>query len=347
MLAICTLGDGSIQLQETERPSVSSTQVLVQVYAAAQNPTDWKTVMNYHKEGAIVGCDFAGVIVEFGEGVNPNGLDVGSRVAGFVHGGIQANGSFAEYVTTPQQTLIKIPDSWSFEQACQLGIACFTACQCLYQSLSLPLPFQSSSTTQNILVWGGSSSVGHYAIQLAKLSGFQVYSTASLAHFESVKDIGATAVLDYRNSKTGEKIHELSGGTLVAAVDCISEKTTPFQVSNSLSLGGGTIATTQPYTSRKKGVVTIHSLAYTALGHAFDFPESFTPDPVHIEFAEKFRQLITQLLAEDKIIPMPIKVLPHGLGSVLEGFENMRAGKVSREKIVYRISDTPGILRDA
>jgi NADPH:quinone reductase-like Zn-dependent oxidoreductase len=41
---------------------------LIKVTHAAQNPTDWKHVhFGFAKPGSIVGCDFAGEVVEVGK----------------------------------------------------------------------------------------------------------------------------------------------------------------------------------------------------------------------------------------------------------------------------------------
>jgi len=47
-----------------------------------------------------------------------------------------------------------------------------------------------------LFVYGGSSSVGQYAIQLAKLSGYKVVTTASKRNHELVKSLGADLVFD-------------------------------------------------------------------------------------------------------------------------------------------------------
>lgn len=47
-----------------------------------------------------------------------------------------------------------------------------------------------------LFVYGGSSSVGQYAIQLAKLSGYKVITTASKRNHELVKGLGADLVFD-------------------------------------------------------------------------------------------------------------------------------------------------------
>lgn len=300
MQAVFTSGSrGRVELRETEIPEPRAGEALVKVIAAAQNPSDCehsnfhflceaqrvlssgKTIYHYNQEGNIVGCDFAGIVTQL-PGAEFDGIDVkvGDRVAGAIQGcellswtsnlsiltfasAVRKNGAFAEYVVAPAGNLIKIPDNWTFEQAAQLGIACFTACQCLYQSQSLPSPSSPTPEPLDLLVWSGTSSVGHYTIQLAKLAGMRVITTASPKHFDWVKSLGAELVFDYKDTKAGQKIRVATQGNLKHAVDCISEKTAPFQVSDALSLSGGTVSVLLPYESRKKGVKTVYSLAYT------------------------------------------------------------------------------------
>ena len=54
-----------------------------------------------------------------------------------------------------------------------------------------------------------------------------------------------------------------------------------------------------------------------------------------------FWGLACKLLAEKKIKVHPVDVRPGGLKGVLEGMEEMRQGKVSGKKLVYRVSETP------
>jgi len=63
----------------------------------------------------------------------------------------------------------------------------------------------------------------------------------------------------------------------------------------------------------------------------------------HFELGKKFSDLLTQLLAEGKLKTTPVKLVPNGLQDVQYWVEYQRQGKVRAEKIVYRISDTPGI----
>ncbi|KAJ7910296.1 chaperonin 10-like protein [Mycena leptocephala] len=343
MKALVTVGDGSCQLQDVKIPSLGADQILVKVVAAAQNPTDWKTLLLHTLPGNILGCDFAGIVVELGLEVPIDLRKIGERVAGVVHGGIGPNGAYAEYVAVDAALVIAIPDKVTFENAAQLGVACFTVCQTLYQCLGLPTPLQPVSVPKDILIWSGTSATGQYAVQFATLAGLRVISTSSTKNIDFVKSLGADEVFDYADSKTPKRILSATGGALKYAMDCISEGMTPNQVSMSLGKEGGTIATLLPYESRRKGVKTVFILAYSIFGKTVEFPFSFPANPEHHENAKIYCKLISNVLASGAVKPIPVRLYPHGLASVCDGLEDMKAGKVHAEKITYRIADTPGL----
>jgi NADPH:quinone reductase-like Zn-dependent oxidoreductase len=66
-------------------PTVKDNFMIVKTKAVALNPTDWKSLENTPSKGALVGCDYAGVVEEVGNGVTD--VKVGDRVAGFARGG--------------------------------------------------------------------------------------------------------------------------------------------------------------------------------------------------------------------------------------------------------------------
>lgn len=59
----------------------------------------------------------------------------------------------------------------------------------------------SKPTGKTLLVWGGSTSVGCNAIQLAVAAGYEVFTTCSPKNYDYVRTLGASRVFDY-NSKT-------------------------------------------------------------------------------------------------------------------------------------------------
>ncbi|EGN93603.1 hypothetical protein SERLA73DRAFT_171938 [Serpula lacrymans var. lacrymans S7.3] len=343
MKALVTSGDGGFEINDIAIPVPDPDEVLVKVHSVTQNPTDWKSAIVNRQRGNVVGCDFSGTIVVLGQNVSHDVRKVGERVAGVVHGGIGPNGAFAEYVVVPADLVIVIPDTMSFENAAQLGVACFTSCQSLYQSLKLPTPLEPTSTPKDVLIWSGTSSTGQYAVQFAKLGGLRVITTASPQNFELVKSLGADEVFDYADSKTPKKIVAASGGNLKHAVDCISEGMTPNQVSMSLSRQGGTIATLLPYESKKKGVDVQFVVCYAIFGKAIEYPFPFPANEEYSRNASMHAKMISQIVAQHNLTPIPIKLFPRGLASVADGIEYMKLGKVHAEKITYRLADTPGV----
>jgi NADPH:quinone reductase-like Zn-dependent oxidoreductase len=158
---------------------------------------------------------------------------------------------------------VPIPGGWSFEEAAQLGVAPITALQCLHQTLELPSPFEARSTAdphRAVLIWGGASAVGQYAIQFAKLGGLRVLTTASSKSFNLVRGLGADSVFDYRDEGVVEKIRAETGNALDIAIDTISEGKTPEQVTGAIGDKGGKVAIILPYESPRPAVKVTFSM---------------------------------------------------------------------------------------
>lgn len=121
--------------------------------------------------GALVGCDFAGIVEEVGKGVTKQ-WKKGDRIAGFAHGGNHVqheDGAFAEYILVKGDVALPIPDNLSFEKAATLGVAFVTVGQGLYQKMELARPSRPSTEGKFILIYGGSGGMGSFGIQFAKL----------------------------------------------------------------------------------------------------------------------------------------------------------------------------------
>jgi len=88
---------------------------------------------------------------------------------------------------------------------------------------------EPASKEENILVWGGSSSVGQFSIQILKDSGYKnVYSTASSKHHQLLVELGAKRVFDYNNQENclSEMLEEMTPKGLdgfTKVLDCIGD----------------------------------------------------------------------------------------------------------------------------
>jgi len=205
-------------------------EVLIRNKAIAINPVDWKIQdigFFISSWPAVLGEDLAGEIVEVGSDVTR--FKTGQRVlahAQFLMNKTLQHGSFQELVLIPEAAVTAIPDDMKFEDAAVLPLAISTAAAGLYQTkkegcLELDPPSTNPKKSgKTILVWGGSSSVGTAAIQLAVASGLDVATTCSKRNFEMVEKLGAKA-FDYNSlSVVGDLVAELQKGTFVGAYDC-------------------------------------------------------------------------------------------------------------------------------
>lgn len=156
----------------------------------------------------VLGLDVAGVIVEVGNSVIT--FKVGDRVLGECLGTDKEHVSnqngeagFQEYVVLQAHMSSKVPDALSFEQACVLPLGLSTAACGLFEKdylgLELPQPGQAITRNDTVLIWGGSTSVGTNAIQLAVASGYEVITTCSPKNFEYCRALGAKHCFDYRS----------------------------------------------------------------------------------------------------------------------------------------------------
>lgn len=136
-----------------------------------------------------------------------------------------------------------MPDGISYNSASTIAVAGAAAASALYDlSIGLTAPWNNAEGLykgQSLVVIGGSSSVGLYgtlssfylylsspshlplAIQLAALSGFKVITTSSPKHFDYLKSLGATTVLD-RSSTLASDITAAAGGQVTYVVDAVS-----------------------------------------------------------------------------------------------------------------------------
>jgi len=80
-------------------------------------------------------------------------------------------------------------------------------------------------------------------------------------------------------------------------------------------------------------------LAYTVFGEALtDYGRSASKED--FDFGVMFWKLAGQLLEQGKVKVHPPSVRPNGLRGVLDRMREMRDGKVSGVKLVYRVAET-------
>ncbi|KDQ11901.1 hypothetical protein BOTBODRAFT_176897 [Botryobasidium botryosum FD-172 SS1] len=337
--ALTVAEPGRTVVLEKALPKFEPEKILVKVKAVALNPADWKQA-HYHiklgiKPGSSLGLDFAGDIVQIGAGAEGKGFHVGDAVSGFVRAGVDPdNGAFQEYVAVFPELIWRKPASVSYEDAAAMSIVVGTAAQALYYRLSLPKPWELAVTRPTpVLIWAGSTAVGLSAIQLAKLSGLRIATTASPKNHQLLKDLGAEAVFDYRDPEAPNKIREWAEqyGGLRYALDCISEQGSTNLVADAFGSQSGkiiVILTPAKDQSWPANVEVEHTLLFDVLDKSNDK-----------DFADiqEWYKYLPGLVEKGKVSSVPLKHWEGGLAGISEALDYLRQGKVSAEKIVLTL----------
>ncbi|KAJ9614556.1 hypothetical protein H2200_002693 [Cladophialophora chaetospira] len=328
-------------------PKLRDDYILVKTEAVALNPTDWKHIaFGLGAQGGLAGCDFSGTVEEVGSAVTKS-YSKGDRISGVAHGGnaVQPeDGAFTEYVVAKGDVQLKIPDSVSFEAASTLLLGTTTVMQGLFQkALKLNWPTDPVKEKTFVLIYGGSTATGALGIQFAKLAGYTVLTTCSPRNFDYVKSLGATEAFDYNDKEAASQIRKLTDNKLKYAWDTVSEENTAQFCADALtSESGGRYGSILQAKSPRKDVESVNTLMYTIFGESFKFGQTEIPAVQEdFEYTKKFLAMTEDLLKDGKIKAHKQTVGKDGLEGVLKGLEDMKNGKVSGEKLVYRVSETP------
>lgn len=194
-----------LKLKEIERPVPGEGEVLVQIQAASVNAADWRflrgepflirLIGGIFKPGeGMLGMDLAGRVEAVGQ--NASQFKPGDEVFGG-----SKFGSFAEYISVPENSLVLKPAGISFEQAATLSVAAITALQGLRDKGRI-------KEGQQVLVNGASGGVGTFALQIAKAYGAEVTAVCSTRNIDQARTLGADHVIDYKKedfTKNGKK----------------------------------------------------------------------------------------------------------------------------------------------
>jgi len=191
----------AVGLAEVPTPTPAPGEVLVRVRAASVNFPDILMCQGLYQfrpdPPFIPGIDFAGEIVEAGEGVSPE------TIGRAVMGGARLGG-FAEYAVATASSLDPKPEGWSFAEAAAFPAAALTA----YVALVRRAQIQSGET---LLVHGAAGGVGLATVSLGLALGARVIACASTPQKRDVlKAFGAHEVLPSNGFR--EQVLALTGG---------------------------------------------------------------------------------------------------------------------------------------
>lgn len=242
-------------LIDVPTPAPENNEIQVRVQWNASTPLDLHQVdggLLIQIYPHVLGDSIAGIVT--GLGPETKHFSVGDKVFGFTFRNQKERGQ-QEFVTAPENLFGKIPAAWekNIESIVTVPNNFVTVWNTITHDLGIELPWPKPEGylppegKQWLLVWGGSSSVGQYALQVLKYYGFEnVLTTASKRHHEMLKALGARDAFDYRDADVLDKILDGSGGEVKYVIDCIGSLRSSMEPIVKVATAGTTVAIMLP-----------------------------------------------------------------------------------------------------
>ncbi|OQD73361.1 hypothetical protein PENDEC_c015G04747 [Penicillium decumbens] len=331
--AILPQKGGPLAIVQRPTPSPGPNELLIEVHAVALNPVD----IHQRDKGvfveaypAVVGSDVSGIVAETGSAVStPKGTRVTAFASAFLRKGDPNYGALQKYVLVSSEMVTVLPDRFSFIEGSVFPMAALTTWN---GWLWAGVAREMTMAKEGILVWGGSSSMGAFAIQGAKVSGYTVYATASSQHHEYLKGLGASRVFDYKSEDVlSEIVNAAREDGLVFKIGYHATGSQQLSVDVLDALRGG-----------EKVKLAIAPIVDTTVKVPEGVETAFVMPPEDPEERKErcawiFKSWLEEKLSAGQLVPSPrIQVVEGGLESANKALDELKAG-VSGVKLVLEL----------
>jgi NADPH2:quinone reductase len=196
----------TIRYGDLPDPQPKAAEVLVKVGAVDVNPVE-----TYVRSGAVAmpiplpyipGCDLAGTVVQLGPAARR--FKVGDRVWGSNQGLLGRQGTFAELAAVDECWLYPTPASVSDQQIVATSLVGITADLGLVRDARL-------RAGETLFIHGGTGGVGSMVVQMAKILGARVITTASSdAKLALCREYGADLAINYKTEDVEARAKEFA-----------------------------------------------------------------------------------------------------------------------------------------
>ena len=297
-------GEEVLQLQDVPDPVPGEHDLLVEVHASAMNPVDWKVrtsgLRMPRQFPFILGFDVSGIVKAMGNGVD--GFRVGDAV--YASPSLSRDGSNADLVCVDARSAAIKPAGLDHVAASAMPLVTLTAWETLHERAR-------TEPGQTVLIHAGAGGVGHLAIQMAKLHGCRVLTTASRP--ESIafcEQLGADVVINYCKEDFTEVVRDYTDGAGCHLVfDTVGDDV--FQKSLACVGVEGSLVTICRCDTRG----AVDALFFKNASLHFEFMGAPTVHGVHPESQGRILAHCAQLVDDGKLKPhvgttLPLEQLP-------------------------------------
>ncbi|KAF3033314.1 hypothetical protein E8E12_002322 [Didymella heteroderae] len=356
--AVATVGIRA-KLQIIEVPTIKPTGNQVRIR------NDWtaSTPLDLHqndggllvKHPQVLGDGTAGTVVEVGPDVKR--LKVGDKVFGFTWRS-QAEKAHQEFVTAEEWLLAKLPDGFTLAEAVTLPNNFVTVFHAATTDLGIELPWPKPdgyvpvNANSPILIWGGSSSVGQFAIQILRYYGYtEILATASRKQHDKLRNLGAKALFDYNDPDVVSSLLQMGGeGGIPLVLDCIGSKSGSIAPISKVAKSGAKVAILLPVIVRDSSEteapeyeMDVQKAAHWHTGvDARGVRSHFYPDNEYFKHHLQ-PDIMPTLLKEGVVTPQQQKIVEGAtlLERAQKAMDMLRRKEAHMERLVWRISDSP------
>ncbi|MCJ1444628.1 MAG: hypothetical protein MMC23_005130 [Stictis urceolatum] len=363
-----------VDIIDSPVPTPNNDQVVIKVVISGSNPKDWKTVEWSGKE-LNNGDDIAGTVHSVGSNVTE--FKPGDRVAAF-HEMREPGGSYAEYAIAYAHATFHLPEKTSYEgisppllsfptpppllqefanidpEASTIPLAAMTAALGLYKRLSLSPPSSPTTSPTPLIIYGAASAVGAFGVKLAAQSnihpllcvaGRGIPFVKSLPGFDPSK---GDAVIDYRagdeavvsglkealkNSGLEKVEYALDATSEHGSYENIGRVIDPQGALTGVLPGKGGSMEKPNYQGVPEGL----RVSMTMVGSVFGTDK---------EFGREYFRFFAKGLGDGSFTGHPFEIREGGLAGVQGALRDLKEGKASATKYVFRIEETEGYGAD-
>jgi len=326
-------GIENFELQEVEKPIIKDNEVIIKIKATAFNPIDYQM-----RQGAtesklltspILGRELSGEIVQVGKSVTS--FEMGDKVTAYV-GSLGSNGTYAEFISVPEELIAKNPEDLTYEEATALPIVGMTALQC-FERVQLP-------KNKPVFISGGAGGVGTILIKLLLANGNeQIYTTAgndeSINHLISL-GLNKENIINYKKENVISTLNSKSTyETFEYVIDLVGGKMS--EICAELINVYGTYVDVTFLTTQKAREVLFGKA--TVVINVANYAHTFKKEEKNLSYYGKTLKELFYKIENKEITPSSINVIGNlSVGTVRKAHQIMEQNETKGKKLIMKIT---------
>lgn len=329
----------NLTIDAADLPTPGPNELLVKNAAIGLNPVEAKVQklailpLSYPY---ILGMSFAGTVAKVGSSVTA--FKPGDRVA--VKRSIvdqkPNTGAFQQYVLANPNTTAKLEDQTSFVAGASAisNLATAVAALNLFLKLDRPTPAGANpaNKAKKVLIYGGSTNCGGFAVNFAVGAGYTVVTTSSPHNSAFVSSLGPAKVVDHTQSVDSIAAELKAAGPYDAIFDAVGLPVATEAISQVLKEKGGSFYTVLPLfvPMELPGNVERKMESFPS---AMEEPEN---EELRKWFFGQYGAFLATENAQKLVAPEKIELIPGELEGIQAGLDKLMKG-VSGKKLVVEL----------